>query len=133
MGRHAQGINFIQKDGATLRFGHEAEWLDRDAVQREVASPTYHAGVFRRTYSVVDPARVAWGLCDAARRLGVRVYEGTRVDGIRASGSGIVLPPQAARDPASKARTNSSLIFITLSFVCAQAGQKPFKTKTSYR
>ena len=30
------------------RFGHEAEWLDRDAVQREVASPTYHAGVWRR-------------------------------------------------------------------------------------
>ena len=85
------------------RFGHEAEWLDRDAVQRQVASPTYHAGVFRRIYSIVDPARVAWGLCDAAQRLGVRIYEGTRVDELRASGSGIEARTGAGRVRADKA------------------------------
>jgi glycine/D-amino acid oxidase-like deaminating enzyme len=85
------------------RFGHEAEWLDRDAVRHELASPTYHAGVSRPTYSIVDPARVAWGLCDAALRLGVRVYEGTRVDEIRASGSGIEVRTEAGRVRADKA------------------------------
>lgn len=84
------------------RFGHEAEWLDRDAVQREVASPSYLAGVFRRTYSIVDPARVAWGLRDAALRLGVRIYEGTRVESLRASGPGIEADTGAGRVRADK-------------------------------
>jgi glycine/D-amino acid oxidase-like deaminating enzyme len=85
------------------RFGHETKWLDRDAVQREVASPTYHAGVFRRLGSNVDPARLAWGLRDAALRLGVRIYEGTRVDDLRASGSWIEAHTAAGRVRADKA------------------------------
>jgi glycine/D-amino acid oxidase-like deaminating enzyme len=85
------------------RFGHEAEWLDRDAVQREVASPTYHAGVWRRSGSIVDPARVAWGLRDAALRLGVRIYEGTRVDDLRSSAAGIEARTIAGRVRADKA------------------------------
>jgi glycine/D-amino acid oxidase-like deaminating enzyme len=85
------------------RFGEEAEWLDRDALRREVDSPTYHAGVFRRRGSIVDPARVAWGLRDAALRLGVRIYEGTRVDDLPASGSGIEARTGAGRVRADKA------------------------------
>ena len=74
---------------ALARLGEEADWLDREAVQAEVASPTYQAGVWRRSGSIVDPARVTWGLRDTALRLGVRIFEGTRMDGLGASGSGI--------------------------------------------
>ena len=100
------------------RFGYEAEWLDRDAVQHEVASPTYHAGVWRHLGSIVDPARVAWGLRDAALRLGVRVYEGTRVEALAASGQAmrvrttagsvraekVVLATNAFRSPLARMR-----------------------------
>lgn len=92
------------------RFGYQAEFLDRDAVQREVASPTYHAGVFRRTGSIVDPARVAWGLRDAALRLGVRIYEGTRVDAIQQAGTGI-----EARTPGGRVRAEKA-VFATNAF-----------------
>jgi glycine/D-amino acid oxidase-like deaminating enzyme len=71
------------------RFGEAAEWLDRDAVRQQLDSPTYHAGVWRRSGSILDPARVTWGLRDTALRLGVRIYEQTRADALKASGDGI--------------------------------------------
>ena len=85
------------------RFGYEAEYFDRDAVQREVASPIYHAGVWRRAGSIVDPARVAWGLRDAALRLGVRIYEGTRVGDLGATSQGIEARTGAGSVRADKA------------------------------
>jgi glycine/D-amino acid oxidase-like deaminating enzyme len=71
------------------RFGEDAQWLERDAVREQLDSPSYQAGIWRRSGSILDPARVAWGLRDAALRLGVRLYEGTRADGLRAAGDGI--------------------------------------------
>ena len=59
-------------------FGLEAEFLDRDAVRAELDSPTYHAGVWQhRGEALVDPARLAWGLADAVRSLGVTIHEST--------------------------------------------------------
>jgi glycine/D-amino acid oxidase-like deaminating enzyme len=71
------------------RLGGEAQWLDRDAVREQLNSPTYQAGIWTRSSSVLDPARVAWGLRAAATRQGVRVYERTRVEALRVSGAGI--------------------------------------------
>lgn len=63
------------------------EFLDSEAVRREVDSPTYRAGVWNRDGSVmVHPAKLAWGLADAAESLGVRIYEGTPAHGIDATG-----------------------------------------------
>jgi glycine/D-amino acid oxidase-like deaminating enzyme len=60
--------------------GHDARFLDRDAVRAEVCSPTYLAGVHEPTSTVmVEPARLAWGLRRAVLDAGVRVYEGTTV------------------------------------------------------
>jgi len=54
------------------------EFLDRDAIRDEIDSPTYLAGVWNRdSCAMLDPARLAWGLADAAERLGVRVIEHT--------------------------------------------------------
>ena len=67
-------------------------FLDAEAVRRMVDSPTYLAGRHEPDEcAVVDPARLAWGLADAAERQGVRIAEGTRVERIRKAGSGIEL------------------------------------------
>ena len=58
--------------------GHDARFLDVDAVRAEVHSPTYLAGVLEPTSTVmVEPARLAWGLRQACLDVGVRIYEGT--------------------------------------------------------
>jgi glycine/D-amino acid oxidase-like deaminating enzyme len=68
----------------------EARFLDRDAVQAEVASPTFLAGLFEpHDTALVDPARLAWGLASAAEALGVRIHEGTRVTGLSSAGAGL--------------------------------------------
>lgn len=60
--------------------GVSMEYLDADQVRSRVASPTYLGGVLdREGVAMLDPARLAWGLADACRRRGVRIYEGTRV------------------------------------------------------
>ncbi|WP_322937323.1 NAD(P)/FAD-dependent oxidoreductase [Nocardioides bizhenqiangii] len=66
----------------------EPGFLDRDAVRRVVDSPTFLAGRLSgpATCAVVDPARLAWGLADAAERNGVRIVEGTRATRIRRDG-----------------------------------------------
>jgi glycine/D-amino acid oxidase-like deaminating enzyme len=67
-----------------------ATYLDHDAMQAEVASPTFLAGVFEPAdTALVDPARLAWGLARAAEALGVRIHEGTHVSGLASSGTAV--------------------------------------------
>ncbi len=50
----------------------------RTEVRAEVNSPTYLGGVWDRDgCAMLDPARLAWGLRDVCRKLGVRIYDGT--------------------------------------------------------
>ena len=80
---------------------HEVEWLaqessgtflDRDAVRAHLDSPTYLAGLYEPDdLALVDPARLAWGLAQAAESLGVRIAEGVRVTGLATSGSGVAV------------------------------------------
>jgi len=64
-------------------FGYEAELLDAAAVRAQVDSPTYLGALWTRSGSaLVDPARLARGLVDAAVRAGVRVYERTPATGM---------------------------------------------------
>jgi glycine/D-amino acid oxidase-like deaminating enzyme len=61
---------------AAVETSEDMVFLDKDAVQAEVASPTYHAGLWDKNgCAMVDPARLAFGLRDACLRLGVRIYE----------------------------------------------------------
>jgi glycine/D-amino acid oxidase-like deaminating enzyme len=60
------------------RFGHDARWLDADALQALVHSPTYLGGLWDKSgTALVNPAKLAWGLAQAARSLGVGIYEDT--------------------------------------------------------
>jgi glycine/D-amino acid oxidase-like deaminating enzyme len=72
------------------RFGHDATFLDREAVQAEVRSPTYlAAGWYRDRVALVDPARLAWGLRTACVQAGVRIAENTPATGVERDGAGV--------------------------------------------
>jgi glycine/D-amino acid oxidase-like deaminating enzyme len=69
------------------RYGKSTQFLTREEVRERVDSPTYLAGVFDPTgNALVSPARLAWGLADAAERLGVTIAEGTPVRSIEDRG-----------------------------------------------
>jgi glycine/D-amino acid oxidase-like deaminating enzyme len=80
------------------RYGHDALLLDRDGVRAELDSPTYLAGMWKRSQcAMVDPARLAWGLKQAAVALGVRLHEGTDVTGLTSTGAGVSLETPGGR------------------------------------
>ncbi|HWJ11845.1 MAG TPA: FAD-dependent oxidoreductase [Nocardioides sp.] len=63
-------------------------FLDGPAVRALVDSPTYLAGRLDADgCAMVDPARLAWGLADAAGALGVRIAESTPVTRVRRNGT----------------------------------------------
>ena len=97
--RHGIDCGFVR--GGTLTVAtrpHEVAQLDPDAdgfldavaVRAVVDSPTYLAGRLEpHDCALVDPARLAWGLAAVAERLGVRIFEGTRLGGLRRRGDGL--------------------------------------------
>ena len=67
--------------GDRARFGpalrlRGADFGDAVAMQGEVASPTYHAGIWvKDAGGILDPAQLAVGLMQAALRAGVHIHE----------------------------------------------------------
>jgi glycine/D-amino acid oxidase-like deaminating enzyme len=83
------------------RHGENPTPLDREAVRAEVNSPTYLAGLWHHEGgALVDPARLAWGLREAALTDGVRIHEHSRVTRMRRDGDGVVLDVAASGSPA---------------------------------
>jgi len=83
---------------AARAHGEEVTLLDRDAVRAEVDSPTYLGGLWNHSGgALVDPARLAWGLRDAALSDGVRIHEHTRVTRLQREGDGVVLETEGGR------------------------------------
>jgi glycine/D-amino acid oxidase-like deaminating enzyme len=64
--------------------GYRLELLDAEQMRTQVASPSYHGGlwVHGRT-AIVNPARLAWGLRRACLEHGVRIHEGTPVSALQ--------------------------------------------------
>jgi glycine/D-amino acid oxidase-like deaminating enzyme len=69
--------------------GAPSRLLGRDEVRQRVDSPTYLAGLWDPCVAMVEPARLAWGLLDACRRLGVQVHEGTPASNLRRDAGGV--------------------------------------------
>ncbi len=65
--------------------------LSREELQAEVHSPLYIGGLEVRGGGILDPARMTDGLRREAEKLGVRVYERTRVESLQEAGSGVLL------------------------------------------
>ena len=73
------------------RFGYPAEILDRAATQEVLRSPTY-IGALRiggDGHAPVHPAKLAWGLRDAALSLGVRIHERSPVRALEREAGGV--------------------------------------------
>ena len=69
------------------RGADDVEFLERDAVRAEVASPSYLAGLWdRSSVALLNPARLAWGLRRACLDAGVRIFEHSPVDALADSG-----------------------------------------------
>ncbi|GAA1529098.1 FAD-dependent oxidoreductase [Actinomadura kijaniata] len=70
-------------------LGWRPSLLGTDEVRAEVNSPTYVGALWdREGVAMVNPAKLAWGLADACRSLGVRVHENTRVTSLRRETNG---------------------------------------------
>jgi len=73
------------------RFGYPAQILDLPATQDVLRSPVY-IGALRiggDGHALVHPAKLAWGLRDAALSLGVRIHEGSPVRALEGEGGAI--------------------------------------------
>lgn len=81
----------------------EPGFLDAAQTRGMVDSPTYLAGRFSpEDCAVLDPARLAWGLTDAAEDHGARIAERTRLQSLRREGESVVATTGAARIRAAK-------------------------------
>jgi glycine/D-amino acid oxidase-like deaminating enzyme len=84
------------------RFGYDVEVFgDAAAMRAEVDSPIYRGGAWVKDGGgVLDPAKLALGLADAARRAGVHIYEGTPALSFGDAGGRAADGPVAVRTPA---------------------------------
>jgi glycine/D-amino acid oxidase-like deaminating enzyme len=58
------------------RHGHDVTLLDAEGVRAEIDSPLFSAGIWSRSRcGTVHPAKLAWGLRDAALAVGVDLFE----------------------------------------------------------
>jgi glycine/D-amino acid oxidase-like deaminating enzyme len=75
------------------RFGYDVDvFADAAAMRAEVDSPLYRGGAWvKDSGGVLDPAKLALGLFEAARRLGVRVHEGTPVQSLEEAGGRVAV------------------------------------------
>jgi glycine/D-amino acid oxidase-like deaminating enzyme len=99
-----QAAELEQGEQVLREFGQRAELLDRVAVQSEVHSPLYEAGLWLQSgAAIVNPAKLADGLRDAASRAGVRIFEHSRVRSLRRCPAGIEAVTEAGVVHAIKA------------------------------
>jgi glycine/D-amino acid oxidase-like deaminating enzyme len=106
------GILFVLRDPDAAdrikqgweRSGQSGGYLDRDAIRAEIHSDSFWGSLTLTTgRGVLDPARLAWGLRDAAVRLGVRIYEGTPMTGLSVQGAGVEIQTPRGRIRAQRA------------------------------
>jgi len=91
--------------------GEQAELLDAAQTRARLDSPTYLASASVRTgEGLVDPARLAWGLADACRSLGVRVHEHTRMTDLERSGAGMVVSTAGTAGGSGRIRTHAVIL-----------------------
>ena len=91
-----QAESFAGLADLLAEHGEDVTLLDGAAMQADVGSPTYLAGIRVRTGGgVLDPVALAVGLRDWALRLGVHLYEQTPVQDLH--GARVVTPRAAVR------------------------------------
>ena len=83
--------------------GHDALFLDREALAAEIKSPLFDGGfLLTKQSGTVHPAKLAWGLKAAILKLGVRLYENTPLVSTHKSSQGVTVVTPKAEVVASK-------------------------------
>lgn len=78
--------------------GSDRQWLDAEALRDHIRSPQYLGGLREtRTASILDPAKLCWGLQRVIQDLGVEVYEHSIVRSLTRDGNRIVLTTDDGR------------------------------------
>ncbi len=74
-------------------WGEALEFLDREAAQAELHSPTWHAALYRPPGRdvVLDPAALCRGIARVARERGVPIHEHTRVSKLERVAGGVIV------------------------------------------
>lgn len=84
-------------------LGENVEFLDAEAVKKEVNSPTYLAGLWHRDSTMMlDPAKLVFGLRDAVTSLGVNVFERSPVVDLAKDGNKIIISTNAGKVSADR-------------------------------
>ena len=84
--------------------GERVTVLDRDAVQAEVASPTFVGGIWRHdNVGLLDPGRLVAGLRAALVRRGGRLADHTSAEGLERTDAGVAVRGHGLRVEAGKA------------------------------
>ena len=83
----------LDSEAAAARaLRHDVSLLDAGQMRAELDSPAFLGGLRYTTgNALVEPGRLAWGLRRACLDAGVRIYEGTPVRSVTASGAGLTL------------------------------------------
>jgi gamma-glutamylputrescine oxidase len=68
------------------QFGYPVEWWDRERVRAEVASDRYLGALFDPRSGHLHPLKYTLGLARAARALGVRIFERSKVLSLQRGG-----------------------------------------------
>ena len=102
--REAHELEWASQAVELMRsFGHEADELDRETTLAQVNSPTYLGSFWKRSgNSMVDPARLAWGLKRVALEMGVRIHERTPATAMAPDGAGVRLTARGGTVKAGK-------------------------------
>ncbi|AZS38061.1 Gamma-glutamylputrescine oxidoreductase [Microbacterium lemovicicum] len=81
------------EEAAAADSGHgHAEYLTGDALATKASSPLFRAGLFAASGAAyVHPAKLAWGLAEAAEGLGVEIHEHSPAIGLKTTAEGVVI------------------------------------------
>jgi glycine/D-amino acid oxidase-like deaminating enzyme len=92
------GVSLLEQAGERVTV------LDRDAVQAEVASPTFVGGIWRHdNVGLLDPGRLVAGLRAALVRRGGRLADHTSAEGLERTDAGVAVRGHGLRVEAGKA------------------------------
>ncbi|MBI5845014.1 MAG: FAD-dependent oxidoreductase [Deltaproteobacteria bacterium] len=78
------------------------EWLEKDTIRQEVASPQYLGAWWEPRCGILNPAKLSWGWKDVIARQGVSVYEKSPVESITRQGGKIILKTPGGKIRADK-------------------------------
>ena len=86
--------------GESAPYGEELTFLDRDAIQAEVHSPLWLAGLYQPPGRdvLLDPAKLVRGLARVCEERGIAIHEDTRVSAVERRAGGVRLTTAAGGD-----------------------------------